>query len=119
MARNAVARTENEEPSDVHRWVDRCLIRLVSKFADYQKDNVSSFFLSPEFSIFPKFMYHLRRSNFLQTFNASPDETAFYRTSILKENVMNTLVMIQPALLQYTFDDNMPQPVHLDSASLR
>ena len=23
--------------------------------------------------------YHLRRSNFLQTFNASPDETAYYR----------------------------------------
>ena len=28
---------------------------------------------------FGKQRYHLRRSNFLQTFNASPDETAYYR----------------------------------------
>ena len=28
---------------------------------------------------FDKQRYHLRRSNFLQTFNASPDETAYYR----------------------------------------
>lgn len=117
MARNAVARTENEEPSDVHRWVDRCLIRLVSKFADYQKDNVSSFFLSPEFAIFPQFMYHLRRSNFLQTFNASPDETAYYRTQLLRENTMNSLVMIQPALLKYSMDEE--GPVLLDTSSLK
>merc|ERR1712050_671584 len=63
--------------------------------------------------------YHLRRSNFLQTFNASPDETAFYRTMIVREATMNSLVMIQPALLQYSFDEGPPQPVLLDAASLR
>merc|ERR1719252_324993 len=119
MARFAVFKTENEDPLDVLRWVDRMLIRLIAKFADYRKDDPSSFRLSPEFSIFPQFMYHLRRSNFLQTFNASPDETAFYRTSILAENVMNTLVMIQPALLQYSFEEGPPQPVLLDAASLK
>merc|ERR1712227_509010 len=95
------------------------LIRLVARFADYRKDDPSSFRLSPEFSIFPQFMYHLRRSNFLQTFNASPDETAYYRTLILRENTMNSLVMIQPALLQYSFDEGPPQPVLLDAASLK
>lgn len=119
MARFAVFKTENEDPLDVLRWVDRMLIRLVSKFADYRKDDPSSFRLSPEFSIFPQFMYHLRRSNFLQTFNASPDETAFYRTIINRENVMNTLVMIQPALLQYSFEEGPPQPVLLDATSLK
>ncbi|CAE8629563.1 unnamed protein product [Polarella glacialis] len=101
MARYAVCKCENEDPLDVLRWVDRMLIRLVSKFADFRKDEPGSFHLSPEFSIFPQFMYHLRRSNFLQTFNASPDETAYYRMIVLRENVMNSLVMIQPALLQY------------------
>merc|ERR1711868_196389 len=86
---------------------------------DYRKDDVTSFNLSQELSIFPQFMYHLRRSNFLQTFNASPDETAYYRTIISRENTMNSLVMIQPALLQYTFDEGPPQPVLLDSASLK
>lgn len=47
--------------------------------ADYQKDDPNSFHLSTEFAIYPQFMYHLRRSHFLQTFNASPDETAYYR----------------------------------------
>merc|ERR550514_2216424 len=119
MTRYAVFKTENEDPLDVIRWVDRMLIRLVAKFADYRKDEPGSFHLAPEFGIFPQFMYHLRRSNFLQTFNASPDETAYYRTVILRENVLNTLVMIQPALMQYSFEEGPPQPVHLDAASLK
>jgi len=119
MARYAVFKTENEDPLDVLRWVDRILIRLVAKFADYRKDDASSFHLAPEFGIFPQFMYHLRRSNFLQTFNASPDETAYYRTVILRENVLNTLVMIQPALMEYSFEEGPPKPVHLDAASLK
>merc|ERR1712083_805522 len=86
---------------------------------DYRKDEPASFHLTPEFTIFPQFMYHLRRSNFLQTFNASPDETAHYRTLIVRENTMNSLVMIQPALLQYSFEDPQPQPVLLDAASLK
>merc|ERR1719410_1984392 len=95
------------------------LIRLVAKFAEYQKDDTRTFRLSPEFSVFPQFMYHLRRSNFLQTFNASPDETAFYRTSFIREHVLNSLVMIQPALMEYSFDDGPPKPVLLDSNSLK
>merc|ERR1712190_514210 len=46
-------------------------------------------------------------------------ETAYYRTIVCRENTMNTLVMIQPALLQYSFDDPQPQPVLLDAASLK
>eukprot|EP00397_Hematodinium_sp_SG-2012_P003443 GEMP01003451.1.p1 GENE.GEMP01003451.1~~GEMP01003451.1.p1 ORF type:complete len:611 (+),score=96.99 GEMP01003451.1:487-2319(+) len=119
MARFAVWKTENEDPLDVLRWLDRMLIRLVAKFAEYRKDDPSSFMLATEFSIFPQFMYHLRRSTFLQTFNASPDETAFYRTVMLRENVVNTLVMIQPALLEYSFEEGPPRPVLLDSSSLK
>jgi protein transport protein SEC23 len=119
MARYAVFKTENEDPLDVLRWVDRMLIRLVAKFADYRKDEPASFQLGPEFSIFPQFMYHLRRSNFLQTFNASPDETAFYRTIVIREHTLNSLVMIQPALMEYSFDEGPPKPVLLDSNSLK
>merc|ERR1740123_2318590 len=119
MARYAVWKCENEDPLDVLRWVDRMLIRLVSKFADYRKDEPSSFNPSPEVAIFPQFMYHLRRSNFLQTFGTSPDETAYYRTIFVRENTLNSLVMIQAALLQYSFDESSPQPVLLDTQSLK
>lgn len=118
MARLGVFKTEQEECLDVLKWLDRKLIRLVSRFADYQKDDPSTFHLGQEFSIYPQFMYHLRRSHFLQTFNASPDETAYYRTILLRENVLNSLVMIQPALFQYTFDAP-PKAVMLDVQSLR
>lgn len=63
-------------------------------------------------------MFHLRRSQFLQVFNNSPDETAFYRHILNHENCSDSLVMIQPALTSYGFD-GPPQPVLLDSISVR
>ncbi len=95
MARIAIYRADTEEGSDVIRWLDKMLIRLVNnfidffeiiflliqcqKFAIYEKDNPMSFQLTDTFTLYPQFMYHLRRSQFLQVFNNSPDETAFYR----------------------------------------
>jgi len=118
IARMAVNKAENEEAFDVLRWLDRMLIRLVSKFADYRKDDVSSFSLSPNFSIYPQFMFHLRRGHFFQVWNSSPDETAFYRYMLNRENVLNALVMIQPTLEAYAM--NAPTtPVLLASTSIQ
>lgn len=79
MSRIAVFKAEIDDSPDVLRWLDRMLIRLCQKFADYRKEDQTSFRLAPNFSIYPQFMFHLRRSQFLQVFNNSPDETAFYR----------------------------------------
>lgn len=49
------------------------------KFGEYAKDDPNSFRLPENFSLYPQFMYHLRRSQFLQVFNNSPDETSYYR----------------------------------------
>lgn len=76
-----------------------------------------SFRLADNFSIYPQFMFHLRRSPFLQVFNQSPDETAFMRSVLNVENVGNSLIMIQPTLTSFTFDKE-PEPVLLDSSSL-
>ena len=110
MARIATHRTETEEVPDILRWVDRSLIRLCSKFADYRKDDPGSFRLSQEFAMYPQFMFHLRRSQFLQLFNTSPDESAYYRSVLVRENTTNSLVMIQPSLLSYSFQGT-PSPV--------
>lgn len=72
------AETQDDGP-DVLRWVDRMLIRLCQKFGEYGKDDPSSFRLPDNFTLYPQFMFHLRRSQFLQVFNNSPDETSFYR----------------------------------------
>ena len=63
-------------------------------------------------------MFHLRRSQFLQAFNNSPDETAFYRHVLNTEDVNNSLIMIQPTLMSYSFEAP-PQLVLLDSVSIR
>ncbi|CAI4212152.1 unnamed protein product [Parascedosporium putredinis] len=117
--RIAVFKAEVDDGPDVLRWVDRMLIRLCSRFADYRKDNPTSFRLEKNFTLYPQFMFHLRRSQFLQVFNNSPDETAFYRHVLNHEDVGNSLVMIQPTLDSYTFDQEGGRPVLLDSTSIQ
>jgi len=118
IARAAVHRTETEESTDILRWLDRSLIRLCGKFADYRKDDPLSFQLPQEFLIYPQFMFHLRRSPFLQVFNSSPDESAYRRMILVRENTLNSLVMIQATLVEYSFQD-VPQPALLDVSSIK
>jgi len=117
MARVTIFKAENEEATDVLRWLDKMLIRFMNKFAEYRKDDPSSFVLSPQISLYPQFMFHLRRSHFLQVFNNSPDETTFFRYMLNRENVGNSLIMIQPTIDSYSLD-GPPVPVLLASTSV-
>lgn len=142
MSRLAVFRAETDDGPDVLRWVDRMLIRLVrvgvfyialkkntiinlidtcqqcQKFGEYSKDDPNSFRLAENFSLYPQFMYHLRRSQFLQVFNNSPDETSFYRHMLMREDLTNSLIMVQPILYSYSFG-GPPEPVLLDTSSIQ
>lgn len=117
VARLTSLKMETEEGFDATRWLDRNLIRLCSKFGDYRKDDPTSFTLNPFFSLFPQFMFNLRRSQFVQVFNNSPDETAYFRMLLNRENITNAAVMIQPSLISYSFNSH-PQPALLDVASI-
>uniref|UniRef100_A0A8C6L1M5 Protein transport protein SEC23 n=1 Tax=Nothobranchius furzeri TaxID=105023 RepID=A0A8C6L1M5_NOTFU len=105
MARLAVYRAETEEGPDVLRWLDRQLIRLTWIFKD-----LFSFAVS-------EFMFHLRRSPFLQVFNNSPDESSYYRHHFNRQDLTQALIMIQPVLYAYSFN-GPPEPVLLDSSSI-
>ncbi|KAL0382870.1 UNVERIFIED_CONTAM: protein transport protein SEC23 [Sesamum calycinum] len=117
MARLASYKMEMEEGFDATRWLDRNLIRLCSKFGDYRKDDPASFTLNPCFSLFPQFMFNLRRSQFVQVFNNSPDETAYFRILLNRETISNAAVMIQPSLISYAFN-SLPAPALLDVQSI-
>ncbi|CAL5347802.1 unnamed protein product [Camellia sinensis] len=117
MARLSSSKMEMEKGFDPTRWLDRNLIRLCSKFGDYQKDDPTSFTLNPCFSLFPQFMFNLRRSQFVQVFNNSPDETAHFRMLLNRENITNAAVLIQPSLISYSFN-SLPTPALLDVASI-
>lgn len=118
VARLSVFKAESEYLFDVLRWLDRSLIKLVSKFGSYQPNDPNSLILSPQFSIFPQFLYHLRRSQFLRVFNSSPDETAWFRLILNRETTTNSITMIQPTLYSYSFTEP-PHPVELDSNSVK
>ncbi|KAI6017352.1 hypothetical protein BKA83DRAFT_4535175 [Pisolithus microcarpus] len=101
MAEISVFKAEIDDSPDVLHWLDCMLIRLCQKFADYRKEDPSSFRLSDNFSIYPQFMFHLRRSQFLQVFNNSLDETAFYGHILDEEDTNNSL--FSPLLIQCYF----------------
>jgi protein transport protein SEC23 len=117
VARLAIRRAEEYFVRDVIRWLDKMLIRFTAKFGDYAPEDPSTFRLSSNFSLYPQFMYYLRRSQFIDVFNSSPDETAFFRLMLNREGVVGSLIMIQPTLFQYSFD-GPPIPVLLDISSV-
>lgn len=69
----------------------------------------------------PQINFHLRflfgGFGGLQVFNNSPDETAYFRMLLNRENITNAAVMIQPSLIAYSFN-SLPQPALLDVASI-
>uniref|UniRef100_A0A2C9JPM8 Protein transport protein SEC23 n=1 Tax=Biomphalaria glabrata TaxID=6526 RepID=A0A2C9JPM8_BIOGL len=97
---------------------NHCFPFQCQKFGDYNKDDPNSFRFTENFSLYPQFMFHLRRSQFLQVFNNSPDETSYYRHMLNVEDLTQSLIMIQPILYSYSFH-GPPEPVLLDSSSLQ
>ncbi|KAF8393988.1 hypothetical protein HHK36_020190 [Tetracentron sinense] len=53
----------------------------------------------------------------MEVFNNSPDETAYFRMLLNRENILNSAVMIQPSLISYSFN-SLPEPAMLDVASI-
>lgn len=119
IARMCVEKGYKEDRIDVLRWLDKSLINLTTRFAEYNKDDPKSFKLTQEFSYFPQFMFYLRRSYFLQNFNSSPDEITYFKMSLIHENVLNSTIMIQPALFTYTPENPESTPVFLEIENMK
>ena len=119
LTKMAIWKSDTEDRIDVLRWVDKSLINLMQRFAIYNKDVPESFKLTEEFKYLPQFIFYLRRSLVLQNFNSSPDEVAQFKTVLLKENVNNSMTMIQPILLSYSPDDTDYTPVSLEAENMK
>jgi protein transport protein SEC23 len=118
MARYAVYKSINDETAPV-RWIDRYLIHFIHLFATYQKDQPNSCQIPSQIALYPEFMFHLRRGNLIQLFGCSPDETAYFRHYLFRENADNILIMIQPSLDAYAFDSSEPLPAPLSKSSIK
>jgi protein transport protein SEC23 len=118
LARLAVWKATTED-MDALKWIDRHLIRFSKRFATYRKGDSSSYALPETMSVYPQFMFHLRRGVLVSVFGSSPDETVFFRHYLLREGVANALMMIQPVLDEYSLESPEPMPAMLSSASLK
>lgn len=120
LARMACHRSETNEMTgqEILRWLDRSLVRICQKFGDFHPNSPESFRLKESFCMFPTFLFNLRRSQFIQVFNNSPDETTFYRHSLMREDCSNSLLMIQPSLVAYELHQET-KPVSLDTSSIQ
>jgi len=114
-----VAWKAQTEDVDMQKWLDGHLIRFCRQFANYTPNAEHTLLFPPAIQLYPTFMFHLRRGPFVNVFGCSPDETVCYRYYLMKECTANMLTMIQPALDQYTFDNEEPIPVLLSWASLK
>jgi len=118
LAREGTFRAENEYDLNIINWLDRVLIKSMSKVASYKEDQPSTFDLVPEFANFPTFIFHLRRSHFVRVFGKSADESAFHRFWLLRSPCQDCMLMIQPEFTQFAFEEE-PSPVPLDIASMQ
>lgn len=118
ISRMALFKVLDGSANEALKFVNRILIDFMSVFCNYKINDPHSIIIPPSINLLPQFIYHLRRSNFIQIFNSSPDETSFYRHCFLTEDCINTLTMIQPTLTAYEIDKE-PEPVLLDSTSIK
>ncbi|GAV28213.1 hypothetical protein PMKS-001683 [Pichia membranifaciens] len=118
IARQAIDTVANDSSINALTFINKILIDFLSIFAKYRVNDTRSVVIPPTVNLLPQFIYHLRRSNFIQIFNSSPDETSFYRHCFLTEDCLNTLIMIQPTLTAYELEKDS-EPVLLDSTSLK
>ena len=110
---------KGQDSKEALKWIDKTLIHLMTKFAKYTKENPNTFRLTQKFNYFPQFIFYLRRSSFIQSFNESPDESTYYKYLLLGESVENCIIMIQPLLFEYTAENPNKVPVFLDLNSLK
>jgi len=120
ISRMAVSLLEAHENrwEGTKRWVDRLLVSFVRRFGTFTIGQPDSLRLSPCLSLFPSFMFNLRRSEYFMILNISPDETTFKRHWLMREPCDACVLMIQPTLMSYTLQHPIAAPVPLDSTSL-
>lgn len=121
LARVAVHAMERHPTQweQIRRALDEVLIAFVTRFGHYTMGNPESVQLDPSISLFPIFLFYLRRSEYFMVLNISPDETTFKRHWLLREPVERAVLMLQPTLYSYDFETPSATPVQLDSSSLR
>ena len=115
----ATFRCIQDSPKDVFAWVDRTLLRVTKRVAQsLPQEEARGDLFSGSYSEYPRDMYFLRRSNFLQYFNSTPDETAYWRHHLIGQPAAEAHRMFCPDLVSYTANCVEPTAVPLSMDSV-
>jgi len=87
------------------------LVKWAQNYANYIKNDERSFSLPPQMKRLPQFVYHLRRSHFVNRFGISLDESFFKGYWMNRESIGNCVAMIQPVLLSYSLNNETTDPI--------
>ncbi|CAD2222929.1 protein transport protein SEC23 [Angomonas deanei] len=104
---------------DTKRWLDKLLVCFIKRYGSFSPNVPESLRLADGISLFPNFMFNLRRSEYFMDLNISPDESTFKQHWLMREPVNTCVLMFQPTLDAYDFEAPYATPVPLDSQSLR
>lgn len=121
LARQCVNKMLYEEQKNIRQWVDQVLVKWAQNYANYIKNDESSFSLPATMKQLPQLVFHLRRSHFVNRFGISLDEFFFRGSCMNRESVENCHSMIQPILLSYSLNNEStePIPVQLDEEEMQ
>ena len=92
------------------------LLKLYKQFAEYDTSNPNSFAINE----YTQYMFFLSRSPIFEHANKSIDQIAYYKHLVSRQNLPNTLIIIQPTLFEYIDHcDGKPTIVPLDSSVIK
>ena len=114
----ATLRCIQDSPKDVFAWVDRTLLRVTKRVAQSLPQEARADLFAGPYGEYPRDMYFLRRSNFLQYFNSTPDETAYWRHHLIGQPAAEAHRMFCPDLVSYTANCVEPTAVPLSMDSV-
>ena len=77
LARQCVNKMLYEEQKHIRQWLDQVLVKWSQTYANFIKNDESSFNLPTQMKRLPQLVYHLRRSHFVNRFGISLDESFF------------------------------------------
>lgn len=111
-AKLAALRVFDYDNTTMIRYLDKVLIGMLKTFRRAGD-------IPEEVGLVAQYFYYLRKSNFVKKFATSLDEMTFYKHSVLRENIDNTLIIVQPQIIEYSLANEEPRPVLPDLSCLK
>jgi protein transport protein SEC23 len=111
-AKLAALRVFDYDNTTMIRYLDKVLIAVLKTYRQNGE-------IPEEVGLVAQYFYYLRKSNFVKKFATSLDEMTFYKHSVLRENIDNTLIIVQPQIIEYSLTNEEPKPVLPDLSCLK